>query len=507
MDPSTTKVHVSRRDFICLSSALFALGAFAPRSFADTARPYTASSISEAVRNGQLDLVDMITDALARARKLDPEFKIFVTLDEEAILARARELQEMQRQGAVDLPLLGVPISVKDLIVTEGIETRFGTSLFEGYVPTRNAPLVQRLLDAGAIIFGKNNANELAYGSNGYNSHYGQTLNPYDATRIAGGSSGGGAAAVATGLVPIAIGSDTAASIRVPSAFNGLYGLRPTHGRYDNAGVSPIAPTLDTVGPIARHIEDIRIIDDVLSDDTTPLAPVPLDGLRLGLPSELFRDGLADDVTSAFDAFVDRLRAKGVVFVEADLPDAGALVEAGLYPILFTETWPAMTEFLADWGNGTSIDDLYAAIGPDVRGFWDALVAPNASGKIPQEVYEQAISTVRPNMQSAYANYFSSNNVDAILFPATASTASSATPPNRQEIEINGENVSLYINDRNSGPGALAGVPGIALPIAMSPSGLPIGASLDGPMGSDRRLIELAKAMSEVSEPIPAPTL
>lgn len=507
MTDNTSHTKLSRREFTAFSTSLLVTGLFAGGVRAEQAAARSGQEISQAIRSGEVNLVDYVTEQLERAAALNGDYNLFISLDAEAVLARARELQAQQDAGQNALPLFGVPISIKDLVVTEGIETTFGTALFKGYVPEVNAPLVERLLDAGAIIFGKNNANELAYGSNGYNSHYGQTLNPYDRTRIAGGSSGGGAAAVAAGLVPIAIGSDTAASIRVPAAFNGLYGLRPTHGRYDNSGVSPIAPTLDTVGPIARSIGDVRIIDEVLSDDTQAVAPVSLDGLRVGLPSALFMDDLAEDVRSAFGAFVSRLREQGVVFVEADLQEAGPLVEAGLYPILFTETWPAMTAFLAEWGDGRSVEDLHAAVGPDVRGFWDALVIPDAAQKIPQEVYEQAIADIRPKMQKSYEDYFKANDVDVMLFPATASTASSATPENRQEIEIDGAPASLYINDRNSGPGALAGTPGLAMPIAMSPSGMPIGASLDGPMGSDRLLIAIAAAMSAVTEPIPEPSL
>ena len=367
--------------------------------------------------------------------------------------------------------------------------------------------MVERLLAADAILFGKNNAQEWAYGSNGYNSHYGQQLNPYDEARIAGGSTGGGAAAVSARMLPIAIGSDTAASIRVPAAYTGLYGIRPTTGRYDNSGVAPLAPSLDTVGPLTRSVDDMILIDHVLADDDSKMPEACLKSLRLGVPKAYFHAGVSKEVMASFNQLLARLSAAGVTLVEADLPDAQSLTDAGLYPILFYETYPSIVEFLAEWTDGTTIDELHAELGWDIKAMWDQLVMPGAPDAMPEEVYLAAIDQAQPQMQASYSNYFKQHNVAAIIFPATAGAAPLAKPDNPQETIIDGETVSIFINDHNSSPGALAGQPGIVMPMAMSEAGLPFAVSLDGKRDQDRKLLAIGKAISKLIDPLAPPTL
>ena len=220
-------------------------------------REMTAQQILPKLRSGEVSVSDYVEILLAQTAKLDSSLKAFISHDPQKVREQARAADAKRESGAALGPLFGIPVSLKDLIATSDLPTTFATNKFAGFTPEKNAPLVDRLLAADAIIFGKNNAQEWAFGSNGYNSHYGQQLNPYDESRIAGGSSGGGVAAVAARMLPIAIGSDTAASIRVPAAYTGLYGLRPSTGRYDNSGVAPLAPTLDTVGPLTRSVADL----------------------------------------------------------------------------------------------------------------------------------------------------------------------------------------------------------------------------------------------------------
>lgn len=470
-------------------------------------RELTASEVVPLLKSGSLTVEAYYKVLLEQSDQYSDRLNAFITIDKDMVLKFAQEADERREDGGALGPLFGVPISLKDLIVTKGLKTTFGTKKFAGFIPGKSAPLVEKLQNAGAIIFGKNNAQELAFGSNGYNSHYGQQLNPYDNKRIAGGSSGGGVAAVATRILPIAIGSDTAASIRVPAAYTGLYGLRPSTGRYDNSGVQPLSPTLDTVGPLTRSVDDMVLIDSVLTDDFSALPEVDLKTLRLGVPKAFFHNGVGSEMMSAFNQFLDKLRAAGVTLVEVDLSQAGEFNDAGLYPILFYETYPSITEFLKEWGDGSSIEELYAELGWDVKGMWDELVIPGAPGGIPEDIYRAAINTIRPGLQANYDSYFEDNQLAAMIFPATAGAAPLAKPDNPQETEIDGEMVSIFINDHNSGPGALAGQPGVAMPIAMNSMGLPLAASLDGKRNEDRLLLAVAKALSGLIETLPAPEM
>lgn len=466
-----------------------------------------AVEILPALKSGEITVSDYIEQLLAQTAKYSEPLNAFISLPEQQVREAAKRADAKRQSGAELGPLFGIPISLKDLIVTKDMATTFATQKFAGFMSTKNAPLVDRLIAADAIIFGKNNAQEWAFGSTGYNSHYGQQLNPYDTTRIAGGSSGGGVAAVAARMLPIAIGSDTAASIRVPAAFTGLYGLRPSTGRYDNSGVAPLAPTLDTVGPMTRSVQDMVLIDTVLSGESDTPPQIKLNELRLGVPKAFFHAGVSSEMIREFDTLMDKLRAAGVTLIEADLPDAQSLTDVGVYPILFYETYPSVKEFLEKWGNGTTIEELHAALGPDIKGMWDQLVLPGAPQAVPAEAYQAAIEQALPNMQASYSKYFEEHNVSAIIFPATASEAPLAKPDNPQETVIDGETVSIFINDHNSSPGALAGQPGVVLPMTINQAGLPLGVSLDGKRGGDRELLAIAAAIDAVIEPIAPPKL
>jgi len=466
----------------------------------------SAVEVLPLLTSGEVAVQDYIEVLLEQTQK-HSALNAFISLPQDQVRAAAKAADERRAAGERLGPLFGIPISLKDLIVTKDMPTTFGTKKFADFHGRENAHIVDMLEDAGAIIFGKNNAQEWAFGSTGYNSHYGQQLNPYDTSRIAGGSSGGGVAAVAARMLPIAIGSDTAASIRVPAAYTGLYGLRPTTGRYDTSGVAPLSPTLDTVGPMTRSVEDLALIDTVLTGQTAQLEEVDLKGLRLGVPGAFFDYGVSKEMREKFNVLLQQLRSAGVVLIEADLADAQTLYDQGLYPILFHETHPSVSAFLAEWGDGSTIDELHSELGADIRGMWDQLVMPGAPGAIPADVYQAAINKARPGMQASYREYFTKNKVDAMLFPATASAAPKAKPDNPQETVIDGETVSIFINDHNSSPGALAGQPGVVLPMALNADGVPLGVSLDGKQNQDRELLAIAKAITKVIEPLAAPEL
>ena len=465
----------------------------------------SATDVLPLLTSGKVSVERYIRLLLGHTIGYEPVLNAFIHLDEETIMAAARAADKKRNLNQTLGPLFGIPIALKDLIVTQNLPTTFGTRTFANFIPTKNAPVVTRLLAADAIIFGKNNAQEWAYGSNGYNSHYGQQLNPHGPSHIAGGSSGGGAAAVSARMVPIAIGSDTAASIRVPAAYTGLYGFRPSMQRYDNTGVAPIAPTLDTIGPMARSIDDLILIDRVLADDQRTISVPDLTELRLGVPSSFFYDNCSSEVKTAFQSLLRTLQDAGVTLIEADLPQVQELTEAGLYAILFYETYPAVGTFLKKWGGGTSIETLHANFGWDVKAIWDDLVVPSAANQISKIDYLRAVNELRPQLQQHYREYFSAHKVSAMIFPATATVAPAAKPDNPQHILVDGVMESIYLNDQNSGPGALAGQPGVVIPLSMNQDNLPIAVSLDGKHDQDRELLAIAKAIASLLTPLTPP--
>ena len=471
----------------------------------DNLSEMTAAQVVPLLQSRKIPVEKYVSLLLERAKVYGGPLNAFITLEKDSILNAARRLDEKLASGAASGALFGVPVSLKDLISTSGTATTFGTIKYQNFLPNKNAPLVDKLIAADAIIFGKNNNQEWAFGSNGYNSHYGQQLNPYDKERIAGGSSGGGAAAVAARIVPIAIGSDTAASIRVPAAFTGLFGFRPTTGRYPTAGVAPISQTLDTVGPLARSAEDLMLIDEVLADDKGTFPEIRLDGLRLGVPKRFFQEGVSQELLEEFDFLLEELEKRQVVLVDADLPNVTQLNEEGLYPILFYETYPAVNRFLAEWVDGSTVLDLLPDLGWDTKLAWQKMVIPGAPASIPLSVYQSAIDEIKPDLESTYSNYFETHGVEALIFPATVGQAPLAKPENPQEDIIDGETVSIFLHDRNSSPGALAGQPGIAIPLGLSKQGLPLAISLDGKKNDDRRLLSIGKLVSTIVPRLPGP--
>ncbi|HET9867409.1 MAG TPA: amidase, partial [Nitrospira sp.] len=229
----------------------------------ETLTMMTDTSIAEAsdlLRRKEISPVDLITSCLARIEHLNPTINAFITVMHDSAMAQAREAETEIGAGKWRGPLHGIPIGLKDLIDTAGVKTTCGSALFKDRIPTEDAEIVRRLKDAGAVLIGKQNMQEFAYGGTSTSSHFGPVHNPWDVDRIAGGSSGGSAAAVATGMCFGAIGTDTGGSVREPAAFCGIVGLKPTYGRVSTRGVFPLSASLDHVGPLGRNIVDTALL-------------------------------------------------------------------------------------------------------------------------------------------------------------------------------------------------------------------------------------------------------
>uniref|UniRef100_UPI000D3B697D indoleacetamide hydrolase n=1 Tax=unclassified Variovorax TaxID=663243 RepID=UPI000D3B697D len=448
------------------------------------------------LRGGALRSIDL-ADALIERTEAHAALNGYVAFDAEALRAQARAADARIAAGE-DLPLLGVPVALKDNIDAVGLPSSNGTRALLGRHPAQDAELVRRLRDAGALVAGKANMHELAMGITTNNSVTGAARNPWDASRMPGGSSGGSGVVVAAGLVPAAIGTDTGGSVRVPAALCGVVGLRPTTGRVPGRGIAPISLTRDTAGPIARSVEDCALLDAVLSGSAQPLERVSLQGVRLGLPGPGFWEGLEPGVRSVAQEAVERLRSAGAQLVEVPMPTLAGFNEAAGFPIALYEFVRDMGDYLHYAQRGVSLRQLVDAIGsPDVAAIVQPLLG---DGAVPEAAYAQALQARRA-LQAVYAEAFAAQGVRALLFPTTPLVAA---PVGRDlSVTLNGEEVPTFAAFiRHTDPGSNAGIPGVTLPAGLA-DGLPVGLALDGPAGSDRGLLALAAAVEAVLPPLP----
>jgi len=486
---------------IVSTAALCACGAPAMRGAPPDIDSLTATEAAARLCGGTLSSEALTQAYLARA-KSRPELNAFVTLDEAGALKAAREADQKRAAGGRCLPLQGLPIVVKDNIQTRGLPTTAGTPALKNAVAAADAPVMKKLRDAGAVLLGKTNMHELAFGISGYNPAYNTGANPgvrnaYDSTRMAGGSSSGTAAALGARMAPAGLGTDTGGSVRIPCALNGCASLRPTVGRYPQAGIVPISHTRDTAGPMALSMADVELLDRVITD-TPAVTPIDLKTVRLGMvPSML--DNLDADTRDAFEKAMGKLKAAGVTVADLAMPQLKELNGKVSFPVAFYEAYDDLVAYLASYAGNVSIAQVAEGIvSPDVKGAYQGLVLPRKLPAGPSSVidsapiYRAAITVDRPALIRLYATTFANRQLDALVFPTVPHVAPPAT---RESSSL--ENFLLFI--QNTDPGSNAGVPGIQLPMGFGASTrMPVGMELDGPAGSDRRLIAIGMAIESV---------
>jgi indoleacetamide hydrolase len=465
----------------------------------------TLTQAAADLRAGKITSTALTTEALARA-EANADLNAFVTLDETGALKAATAFDAADNK---DRLLGGVPIVIKDNIEVAGLPCSAGTPALKHYVPKADAPVVAKLRAAGAVIIGKTSMHELAFGISGYNTAFKTgaefgVRNAYDRTLMAGGSSSGTGAAIGARIVAGGLGTDTGGSVRVPAALNGCASLRPTIGRYPQAGIAPISHTRDTAGPMAATIADVELLDRVIAGGEAVQA-ADLKQMRIGIVRSMLIN-LDTDTDAAFQAAVAKLKAQGVTVVEIEMPHLAELNGQVGFPVALYEAYDDMVAYLAHTGTGITIDALAREIAsPDVKGNYDGLVIPR---KLPgpdntlvdaAPIYDAAIRSARPALQALYGRTFADNRLDAIAFPTTPRVAIASNPDSSSL-----ENFGLFI--QNTDPGSNAGIPGIQIPIALGAvSKLPIGLELDGPASSDRRLLALGMALEKVLGRLPAP--
>jgi mandelamide amidase len=435
-----------------------------------------------------------------RARVLDTSAADVVARSIEA----ARGLADLgafitvaDRASAGDGPLAGIPLAVKDNLDTHDLPTTAGTPALERSRPGRDHHAVERLRAAGAGIIGKTNLHELAFGITSNNATYGQVRNPHDPSRTAGGSSGGSAVAVATGVVPLALGTDTGGSVRIPAAHCGIVGWRPTVGRWGSDRVVPISRTRDTAGVLAAGVADAALVDELVTGE--PATAVPEGRLRLGVPRPGFYDDLHAEVAACVERALDRLADAGVELVETDVAGAHELDAECGFPIVFFEAardLPAYIATLPGPERELTLTDVLARVAtPDVRGALEIA----AGGHFTEAVYRQAMAT-RDRLRAAYAAALRPSGgepLDALVYPTVPLPA---TPVGDDETtEHNGRLVPVFATTiRNTGPGSASGMPALSLPAGSTAAGLPVGLSLEGLPGGDSALLAVARRVESV---------
>ena len=511
MDTKTLTRRKALTGTAAVTSA-YVLSSLFPALAADT-NPLLKMSAQQAVnaiQSGKVAAVAYLQALLAQTRR-HASLKALIYLNEAASMRAAEKIDADRAAGRKLRPLAGLFIVVKDNINTNDMPTTAGTPALKDVVPKTTAPSVQELTDAGAIVLAKTNLHELAFGITSTNlSPSGIVRNPYDPARIPGGSSGGTAVAIAVGMVPCGLGTDTGGSTRVPAALSGIVGLRPSVGnggkqrRYtnDNA-VFPISHTRDTIGPMGKTVADVAFLDAAVTGSTVASA-ANLKGVRLGAPAK-FWAGLADDLKAVVLAAEAKLEAAGVVLVDVD-PDVFELNNQVSFMVALHEPLEDVPAYLTASGiTQLSLKDVVDQVAsPDVKGAMGAVM-----GDVFGKAHPDAITIHRPALQKKYADYFKVNQLDAMLFPTTPLAAALVDEVNGSgKVSINGgeaaDTFGTFIG--NTDPGSNAGIPGLSIPAGLTASGLPVGIEIDGPLGSDEKLLALGLAIEKVLGRLPDPT-
>lgn len=457
----------------------------------------SAADAARHIAQGSLTCADYADALIARVGETT-HLGAFLHHDAPALRRAAAALDAGPRPAPGTLPLFGVPLAFKDNIDVAGMPTTVGSPWMADHVPRIHAGVTRRLLDAGALVLGKSNLHEWSQGVTGHNHAYGPARNPHDPARIAGGSSGGNAVALATLAAPAAVGTDTGGSVRVPAALCGLVGFRPTIGRWPDDGLVPISPTFDTAGAMARCATDCWLLDGAVTGGPVFGPAAELRGLRIGVPRAGFWESLDSGVAAVCHEGLERLRDAGVVLVPCDPVGVGALFAQGAMTISLFEILPALAVYFARHGRPFDAHALTAAVvSPDVRPLFEGLFG---AGRVTPEAYAHAMDRLRPQMQAAYRHCFAAHGVEALIFPTAPLTASRIGEDST--VMLCGEPVSTFgTYIRNSGPAGMAGLPGISLPAGLSAEGLPVGLELDGPAGTDLRLLAISRAVEVVLPP------
>jgi Asp-tRNA(Asn)/Glu-tRNA(Gln) amidotransferase A subunit family amidase len=499
---------ISRRTFVLGTTATVAISAAGAKTPADGATDLCDLSAVEAVAHmsqGALTSERYARALLAKCQSAHA-LNAFITLEPARVLEAARARDHERLAGAKPGPLFGLPIPVKDSVNTRDYPTTGGTPALRHFHPTEDAPVVAALRGAGALVLGKTNLHELSFGWTSNNLAFGAVRNPYDLSRIPGGSSGGTAAAIAAHLAPLGIAEDTEGSIRVPAAFCGIAGFRPTTGRYSTRGCVPISPLFDQVGPHARSVADLALFDSVVANDWQRLEATPLDGVRLGIVRDYWFTDLDPEVERLTELALSRLKAAGAQIVETQLPGLASLIDLTTDPVQNHDVRLALARYLKEYGAGVDLETLVAQASPDIQRVFRSDVLPGGANFVAEPAYAAARDQHLPALRRLYREYFERARVAAMVFPTTLVSA----PKIGEETTLDVGGHALPFETavaRNIAPGSTAGLPGLVLPVGLTHGGLPVAIEFDAPPGTDRALLALGLGVERVLGTLPAPRI
>lgn len=470
----------------------------------------TLAEISRALSAKEFSAEELTRALLDRIARVDPQLNSFITVTETQAIEQAK-IADQRRSAGETGALLGAPIAHKDLFCTQGIRTSCGSKMLDNFIAPYNATVVQKLADAGVVSLGKLNMDEFAMGSANESSHYGPVKNPWDISRIPGGSSGGSSAAVAARLVPAATGTDTGGSIRQPAALTNLTGLKPTYGRVSRWGMIAYASSLDQGGMLARNAEDCALLLQAMAgfdpkDSTSVDQPVddylaslekPLAGLRIGLPKEYFGEGLDSRIADLTLKAVEALKALGATVKDISLPNMQHAIPA-YYVIAPAEASSNLSRydgvrFGYRCEDPADLTDLYKR--SRAEGFGDEvrrriIVGTYALSAGYYDAYYLKAQRIRRLIKNDFMTAF--NDVDVILGPTTPSVAWKLG-------EKNNDPVAEYLMDIYTITANLAGVPGLSMPAGFV-DGLPVGVQLLAPYFQEGRLLNIAHQYQKATD-------
>ncbi len=456
------------------------------------------------MRSGRIPAVEVAAAALKRIEEADSRLGAFITVQAERVLERAREVDRKIHAGESELPLAGIPVAVKDNISTRHLETTCGSRILKGYLPPFSATAVEALENAGAVVIGKTNCDEFGMGSSTENSAFHVTRNPFDLERVAGGSSGGSAVAVAAGMAALALGSDTGGSVRQPASFCNVVGVKPTYGRISRYGLVAFASSLDVIGVLGASPRDVALLLSTVAghdgrDSTSARVPVPdysaglerpVKGLRVGVPREFFDPGLDREVKSLVDGALRDATTLGCEIEEVSLPHTPHAV-ADYYIIAPAEASSNLARYDGvRYGyrasNPRDLADMYVrsrsqGFGAEVKR--RIMIGTFALSSGYYEAYYGRAMKVRTLIRQDYEKAF--EKVDVLLAPV------SPTPPFRIGEKAD-DPLAMYLSDIYTVTANLAGIPALSVPCGFTSAGLPVGLQILGSHFQEELLLRLA---------------
>ncbi|MDT0976906.1 Asp-tRNA(Asn)/Glu-tRNA(Gln) amidotransferase subunit GatA [Staphylococcus pseudintermedius] len=461
-------------------------------------------NLQKMIKDNQIKPSEIVKDIYDAIEETDPTIQSFLALDKENAMKKAEELDTLQVKGEMEGKLFGIPMGIKDNIITEGLETTCASRMLEGFVPIYEATVMKKLHNENGILIGKVNLDEFAMGGSTETSYFKKTVNPFDHKAVPGGSSGGSAAAVAAGLVPFTLGTDTGGSIRQPAAYCGVVGLKPTYGRVSRFGLVAFASSLDQIGPITRNVKDNALVLEAIAGedemDSTSAPDVATDftadigkdikDMKIALPKEYIGEGVDEEVKEAVLKAAETLKSLGAIVEEVSLPRTAYGIPS-YYVIASAEASSNLARFDGiRYGyhskEAQTLEELYKlsrseGFGKEVKR--RILLGTYVLSSGYYDAYYKKAQKVRTLIKNDFENVF--KDYDVILGPTTPTVAFDLGA------EIN-DPLTMYANDLLTTPVNLAGLPGISVPCGLAENGRPIGLQLIGKPFDEKTLYRVA---------------